>query len=62
MPRLIRNRAIANDRYTLLRDAASLADVPDGVPVLVPLALLALTVYVGFRVFAREAPRVAEEL
>ena len=30
--------------------------------VLVPLALLALTVYVGFRVFAREAPRVAEEL
>jgi uncharacterized protein (DUF934 family) len=39
MPRLIRNRAIANDRYTLLRDAASLADVPDGVPVLVPLAL-----------------------
>ena len=39
MPRLIRNRAIANDRYTLLRDAASLADVPDGVPVIVPLAL-----------------------
>ena len=28
----LRNRAIANDRYTLLRDAASLADVPDGVP------------------------------
>ncbi len=39
MPRLIRNRAIADDRYTLLRDAASLADVPDGVPVIVPLAL-----------------------
>jgi len=30
MPRLIRNRALAEDRYTLLRDAATLADVPDG--------------------------------
>ena len=39
MPRLIRNRALAEDRYTLLRDAATLADVPDGVPVIVPLAL-----------------------
>jgi uncharacterized protein (DUF934 family) len=39
MPRLIRNRTIVDDRYTLLREAASLADVPDGVPVIVPLAL-----------------------
>jgi uncharacterized protein (DUF934 family) len=39
MPRLIRNRSLAEDRYTLLRDAASLAEVPDGVPVIVPLAL-----------------------
>ena len=39
MPRLIRNRALAEDRYTLLRDAATLADVPDGVPIIVPLAL-----------------------
>ena len=39
MPRLIRNRAIADDRYALVRDAASLADLPDGVAVIVPLAL-----------------------
>lgn len=39
MPRLIRNRAIVDDPYTLLRDAASLADIPDGSPVIVPLAL-----------------------
>jgi len=39
MPRLIKNRAIAEDRYTLLRSAATLADVPDGLPVIVPLAL-----------------------
>ena len=39
MPRLIRNRAIVDDRYALVRSAASLADVPDGVPVIVPLAL-----------------------
>lgn len=39
MSRLIRNRTIVDDRYTLLREAASLADVPDGVPVIVPLAL-----------------------
>ena len=35
----LRNRALADDRCTLLRDAATLADVPDGVPVIVPLAL-----------------------
>lgn len=39
MPRLIRNRMIADDRYTLLREAASLAELPDGVPVIVPLPL-----------------------
>ena len=30
MPRLIRNRTLVDDRYTLLREAASLRDVPDG--------------------------------
>jgi len=39
MPRLIKDRALADDRYTLLRGASTLADVPDGVPVIVPLAL-----------------------
>lgn len=38
MTRLIRDRTIVDDTYTLLRDATSLADVPD-VPVIVPLAL-----------------------
>jgi ABC-2 type transport system permease protein len=33
-----------------------------GALLIVPLAVVALVVYVGFRVFAREAPRVAEEL
>lgn len=39
MPRLIKGRSIADDRYTLLREAAALSDVPDGVPVIVSLAL-----------------------
>ncbi|HKU85890.1 MAG TPA: DUF934 domain-containing protein [Casimicrobiaceae bacterium] len=39
MPRLIRNRVLADDRYTLLRSASTLGDVPDGVSVIVPLAL-----------------------
>jgi uncharacterized protein (DUF934 family) len=39
MPRLIRNRTIVDDRYVLLRGAASLDDLPDGTPVIVPLAL-----------------------
>lgn len=39
MPRLIRNRALVEDRYALLHEAASLSDVPDGMPVIVPLAL-----------------------
>jgi ABC-2 type transport system permease protein len=42
---------------------ASLSEAIGGtVWVLVPLAVLALTVYAGYRVFDREAPRVAEEL
>jgi len=39
MPRLIRDRAVVDDQWTLLRQASSLAEVPDGVPVIVPLAL-----------------------
>ena len=39
MRRLIKDRAVVDDPWTLLREAASLADVPDGVPVIVPLAL-----------------------
>jgi sulfate adenylyltransferase subunit 2 len=39
MPQLIKNRAVADDRWTLLREATSLADVPAGTPVIVPLAL-----------------------
>jgi uncharacterized protein (DUF934 family) len=39
MPRLIRNRTLVDDPYTLLREATSLADIPDGVPVIVPLTL-----------------------
>jgi uncharacterized protein (DUF934 family) len=39
MPRLIRNREIVDDRYALLREAALLDPLLDGVPVIVPLAL-----------------------
>jgi len=39
MPRLIKEHAIVEDRWTLLREAAALADVPLGVPVIVSLAL-----------------------
>jgi len=39
MPLLIKDRAIVDDRWTLLRDAASLADVPINTAVIVPLAL-----------------------
>jgi uncharacterized protein (DUF934 family) len=39
MPKLIIDRGLADDRFTLLRDAKSLADLPDGAPVIVPLAL-----------------------
>jgi uncharacterized protein (DUF934 family) len=39
MPRLIRDAAIVEDRWTLLRDASALTEVPEGVPVIVPLTL-----------------------
>ncbi len=39
MPQLIKDRAIVEDAWTLLRDASSLADVPPATPVIVPLAL-----------------------
>jgi len=39
MPLLIKDRAIVEDPWTLLRDAASLADVPINTAVIVPLAL-----------------------
>src|ERR1700737_2276801 len=39
MPLLIKGRAIIEDRWTLLRDATSLDDVPGEAAVIVPLAL-----------------------
>ena len=39
MPQLIRHRTIVEDPWTLLREAKSLADLPDGAPVIVPLSL-----------------------
>ena len=39
MPLLIKGRAIIEDRWTLLREATSLADVPGETAVIVPLAL-----------------------
>jgi uncharacterized protein (DUF934 family) len=39
MRRLIKDRALAEDTYALLREAAALADVPEGTPAIVPLAL-----------------------
>ena len=39
MPTLIKNGRIAEDRWTLSRGAASIADLPDGAPVIVPIAL-----------------------
>jgi len=39
MPRLIKHRAIVEDRWTLLREATSLLDLPAGDPIIVPLAL-----------------------
>src|SRR5215471_8406225 len=39
MPRLIKDGAIVEDRWTLLREAAALGDVPLGVPVIISLAL-----------------------
>ncbi|MGE5171097.1 MAG: DUF934 domain-containing protein [Rudaea sp.] len=39
MPQLIRHRTIVDDPWTLLREATSLADLPDGTPAIVPLPL-----------------------
>jgi uncharacterized protein (DUF934 family) len=39
MPQLIKGRAVVEDRWTLLRDASSLEEVPTDGPVIVPLAL-----------------------
>jgi uncharacterized protein (DUF934 family) len=39
MPRLIKDRALVDDRWQLLRDAATLAAVPASAAVIVPLAL-----------------------
>jgi uncharacterized protein (DUF934 family) len=39
MPRLISRHEIVEDRYALLREAATLDALPDGQPVIVPLAL-----------------------
>ena len=39
MPRLIRNREIVDDPYVLVREATGLDALPDGQPVIVPLAL-----------------------
>ncbi|MDQ2963091.1 MAG: oxidoreductase, partial [Pseudomonadota bacterium] len=39
MPQLIKDDAIVDDRWTLLRDASSLADVPEATPIIVPLSL-----------------------
>jgi uncharacterized protein (DUF934 family) len=39
MPQLIKDAAIVDDRWALLREAASPGDVPPGTPAIVPLAL-----------------------
>jgi uncharacterized protein (DUF934 family) len=39
MPRLIKDRAIIEDRWTLLREAQSFGDVPPDIPVIVSLTL-----------------------
>jgi uncharacterized protein (DUF934 family) len=39
MPQLIKDGALAADRWTLLPDAYSMSDVPERLPVAVPLAL-----------------------
>lgn len=39
MSQLIKQRVIADDRWRLVREAATLTDLPDGVPVIVPLKL-----------------------
>lgn len=39
MPRLIKDGAIVEDRWTLLREPASLVDLPPEIPVIVPFSL-----------------------
>ena len=39
MSQLIKQRLVTDDRWTLVREAAALTDLPDGVPVIVPLNL-----------------------
>jgi len=39
MPRLIKDRAIVEDVWTLVREPAPLAALPSGAPIIVPLAL-----------------------
>src|SRR6516164_8298661 len=39
MPTLIKDGRTVDDRWALARGAASIADLPDGVPAIVPLAL-----------------------
>ena len=42
MPRLIKDGAVVDDRWTLLPEAYSLTDLPDHGAVIVPFALLSL--------------------
>ena len=39
MSQLIKQRIIADDRWTLVREAAAMGELPDGVPIVVPLKL-----------------------
>ena len=39
MPQLIKQRLVSDDRWNLVREATGLTDLPDGVPVIVPLPL-----------------------
>jgi uncharacterized protein (DUF934 family) len=39
MSQLIKQRLVTDDRWVLVREAAGLADLPDGVPIIVPLKL-----------------------
>src|SRR5687768_6259847 len=39
MPKLIKNQAVVDDSWTVLRDATSLADIPANGAVVVPLGL-----------------------
>jgi uncharacterized protein (DUF934 family) len=39
MPQLIKDRRVVDDPWTLVREATTLAGVPDAVPVIVPLPL-----------------------